>query len=60
MKYLELSLKVSMENDKKELFEKQKEMLDQFLKTGAIDKGQYEKSLNGLKEKMSIKDERKD
>lgn len=31
---------------------KQKEMFDTFQKTGAIDKLQYEKSLNGLKEKM--------
>lgn len=29
-------------------------MLDTFLKTGAIDKMQYEKSLNGLKEKMGV------
>lgn len=49
-----------MEQVKQELYEKQKSMLDQFLKTGAIDKAQYEKSLNGLKEKMSKKDERKD
>lgn len=43
-----------MNEKKQELFEKQKEMLDKFLKTGAIDKAQYEKSLNGLKEKMGI------
>lgn len=31
-------------------------MLDTFLKIGAIDKMQYEKSINGLKEKMDIKE----
>lgn len=46
-----------MENDKQKLYEDQKKLLDIFLKTGAIDKAQYDKSLNGLKEKMeSIKD----
>ena len=45
-----------MENNRKELYEKQKAMLDQFLKTGAIDKAQYDKSLAGLKEKMGIED----
>ena len=42
--------------DNKSLYEKQKETLDKFLKSGAIDKKQYEKSLNTLKEKMGIKD----
>lgn len=41
--------------EKQELFDKQEAMLDQFLKTGAIDKAQYEKSIKGLKEKMNIK-----
>lgn len=45
-----------MDEKKQKLFEKQKEMLDKFLKIGAIDKVQYEKSLSGLKEKMKIKD----
>lgn len=31
-----------------------KKLLDTFFKTGAIDKDQYDKSLNGLKEKMGI------
>lgn len=43
---------VSLKN--KNLFENQKATLDTFLKTGAITKEQYEKSLNGLKEKMNI------
>ena len=37
-----------------ELFEKQKQTLDSFLKSGAIDLNQYNKSLNTLKEKMEI------
>lgn len=45
-----------MDKDKQKLFDEQKKMLDTFLKTGAIDKMQYEKSLNGLKEKMNIKE----
>lgn len=48
---------IAMTNEERnqELFEKQKKMLDQFLKIGAIDEKQYEKSLTGLKEKMNIK-----
>ena len=42
--------------DNKSLYEKQKDTLDKFLKSGAIDKTQYEKSLNILKEKMGIKE----
>ena len=38
-----------------ELFEKQKQTLDSFLKSGAIDLNQYNKSLNTLKEKIEIK-----
>lgn len=45
-----------MNEDKQKLFDEQKKMLDTFLKTGAIDKAQYEKSLNGLKEKINIKE----
>lgn len=36
------------------LFAEQKELLDTFLKTGAIDKAQYDKSLGGLKAKLGI------
>lgn len=36
------------------LFNEQKELLDTFLKNGAISKEQYDTSLNGLKEKMQI------
>lgn len=44
-----------MDNDKKtELYLKQKETLDLFLKNGAITKKQYEKSLGDLTEKMGM------
>ena len=46
-----------MDEKKKQLFDKQKEMLEQFLKTGAISKEQFDKSLTGLREKMGICDE---
>ena len=36
------------------LFEKQKALLDQFLKTGAISQSQHDKSLHDLVEKMGI------
>lgn len=38
------------------LFLKQKETLDSFLKTGALSKENYDKSLQTLKEKMNITD----
>lgn len=38
--------------DNLQLYEKQKELLDTFLKNGAISKEQYEKSLSVLQEKM--------
>lgn len=44
----------SPEEKKKELFLKQKELLDQFLANGAISREQYETSLNGLTEKMHM------
>lgn len=36
----------------KKLFEQQKHVLDCFLERGAISKADYEKSLQGLKDKM--------
>ena len=39
---------------KQELFRRQKELLDTFISTGAIDQAQYDKSLNCLIEKMGI------
>lgn len=38
--------------DNKDLFERQKQLLDTFLLNGAITKDQYEKSLSVLKEKL--------
>lgn len=38
----------------KKLFDAQKQTLDTFLSTNAITKEQYDKSLNGLKEKMKL------
>ena len=43
-----------MKDDKQKLYEDQKKLLDTFLKTGTIDKAQYDKSLNSLKKKMGI------
>jgi len=39
----------------KKLFEQQKHLLDCFLERGAISKAEYEKSLQGLKDKMKKK-----
>lgn len=44
----------SVEAKKRQLFDSQKELLDQFLKNGAIDRRQYETSLYGLMEKMGM------
>ena len=43
---------LSRANKLKKLFEQQKHLLDCFLERGAISKAEYEKSLNGLKDKM--------
>lgn len=40
------------ENEKIKLYEKQKNLLDTFLSTGAITKAQYDKSLTVLAEKL--------
>lgn len=47
---------LSPEDKKRQLFLKQKELLDTFLATGAITRAQYETSLGGLREKMGIED----
>ena len=46
----------SMSHDEQQraLFKKQKELLDTFLFHGAIDRRQYEKSLNCMAEKMGM------
>ncbi len=43
-----------MTDGKRQLFEKQKELLDTFLSHGAISRAQYEESLGNLKQKMGI------
>ena len=49
----------SAEDKKRQLFNKQKELLDQFLEKGAITKEQYDKSLGTMIEKMGIVPEEK-
>lgn len=45
---------LSPEEKKLELFRRQKDLLDTFLSTGAIDQAQHDKSLKCLIEKMGI------
>ena len=45
---------LSSAEKKLELFRRQKELLDTFLSTGAIDQAQHDKSLKCLIEKMGI------
>lgn len=47
-------LSLSPEEKKKELYLKQKAMLDMFLERGAIDRAQYDKSIGDLTEKMGL------
>lgn len=44
--------KLTHEEKNRELYERQKHMLGEFLEKGAISKEQYEKSLHDLTEKM--------
>lgn len=46
------------EEKKRELFQRQKETLEVFLRRGAITKAQYDKSLGDLIVKMGIRDGR--
>lgn len=46
--------KLSPEEKKKQLFLKQKELLDTFLEKNAISKAQYDKSLGDLRDKMGM------
>lgn len=46
---------LSREEKLRKLFEQQKHLLDCFLERGAISQVDYEKSLNGLKEKMKVR-----
>ena len=47
--------KLTPDEKKRQLFYKQKELLDTFLEQKAISREQYEKSLNDLTENMGIK-----
>ena len=46
--------RLSPEEKKKQLFLKQKKLLDTFLERNAISKAQYDKSLGDLRDKMKI------
>ena len=46
---------LSLEEKKTQLYNEQKKLLDDFLKRGAISRGQYDKSLKDMTEKMGIK-----
>ena len=47
---------LSPEEKKKQLFLKQKELLDTFLERNAISQAQYDKSLGDLRDKMGMHD----
>lgn len=47
---------LSLEEKKKELYLKQKAMLDMFFECNAISRAQYDKSLGDLTEKMGMQD----
>lgn len=47
---------LTLDEKKKQLFLNQKQLLDTFLKNGAISQAQYQKSLGDLREKMGIHD----
>ena len=48
--------KLTQEEKKRVLFQKQREVLDDFLERGAITKAQYDKSLGDMKKKMGYND----
>ena len=51
---------MTAEEKKRSLYLRQKELLDTFLKHGAISRAQYEKSLGDLTVKMGMEPEQKD
>lgn len=51
---MQFNEELTAEEKTKQLFRKQKEMLDTFLASGALTKAQYGKSLGGLMEKMGV------
>ena len=46
---------MTAEEKKRDLYERQKQLLDTFLEHGAISQAQYDKSLGDLTEKMGVK-----
>ena len=46
---------LTAEEKKRDLYFRQKELLDTFLEHGAISRAQYDKSLGDLTEKMGVK-----
>ena len=48
--------KLTPQEKKKQLFLKQKKLLETFLERNAISKAQYEKSLGDLRDKMGMHD----
>ena len=46
---------MTQEEKKRDLYLRQKELLDTFLEHGAISRAQYDKSLGDLTEKMGVK-----
>ena len=46
---------MTADEKKRDLYLRQKELLDTFLEHGAISRAQYDKSLDDLTEKMSVK-----
>ena len=53
----EISGQASGEDRKRDLYLKQKQLLDTFLGNGAISRAQYEKSLGDLTRKMGYEEE---
>ena len=48
--------KMTPEEKKRQLYENQKQLLEEFLAHGAISQAQFDKSLGDLTEKMGMKD----
>ena len=48
--------RLSHEEKNRELFQRQKQLLDGFLERGAITQAQHDKSLHDLREKMGVRE----
>ena len=55
MSYIPEQGPTTTEEKKRDLYLRQKELLDTFLEHGAISQAQYDKSLGDLTEKMGVK-----